>query len=197
MDEPVSEFAEMFDWSGDAGTEPAAGMIKDMNREELLAEIDACKAGFLLGAEAIEELESERARRLVRELEEGIEDGSYGLLAELVMPANGNILETRIRAHEQLLRYDGILREIAAGADPGSFGNAALLYREAFPRLERIEPPEQELIDMIRDIVTVTGSCDTIPEQMMRDLRAHLESSTGVIELPEGSETATMRAEGG
>ena len=31
----------MFDWSGDAGTEPAAGMIKDMNREELLAEIDA------------------------------------------------------------------------------------------------------------------------------------------------------------
>jgi len=183
MEETGTEFAEMFDWSGDTAEDSGVGGVRDMDRDAILAGLDACEEGFRLGVQAMEEGDPERARRLVRELEDGIDDGRYGPLASLVMPSYGLLLETKIRANEHRIRYDGILRQIASGTDPGSFGNAALLYEEAFPLLERIEREKQELIDMIRDIVTVTGSCDAIPEQMMRDLRAHLENSAGVIDL--------------
>ena len=183
MEDPGTEFSEMFGWTGDESDPSAASELETMSREELLADLQASEPGFELAAQAMNEDDPERARAMIAELARDIEDGRYGRLAPLVMPVYDKILENKIRAGERYLKYDGILRAIASGADPAEFGNAALLYREAFPELGRIGESEQELVDMIRDIVTVTGSCDAIPDQMMKDLHANLETTAGIIEI--------------
>ena len=93
------------------------------------------------------------------------------------------LLKSKIQFEETLAEYRRIMGAIASGENPDNFANAAILYAQAFPYLARINETDQEILEMVRKIVSVTGSCDAIPKAMLDEIRGLLEQSAPALSI--------------
>jgi hypothetical protein len=93
------------------------------------------------------------------------------------------LLKSKIHFEETLAEYRRIMGAIASGENPDNFANAAILYEQAFPYLARISEKDQEILEMVRKIVSVTGSCDAIPKAMLDEIRGLLEQSAPALSI--------------
>jgi hypothetical protein len=180
MNYDAHEFTEMLD-SFQGEDDPEAQQLRDMDPIELSAELDRARAGFELGTAAFDEPDPVKADAMIAELERGIDEGRYGMLASIVMPDLEPVMERKRESSRQIARYSGILKAIAGGEDPARFANAAVLYAQAFPALLRTDADDQELLNMVRRIVTVTGSCEGIPGTLLDEVRGALEQAAAII----------------
>ena len=183
----AAEFAEMFGTFTDGEKNGTIELIRNLDEEEFAEQLELARPGFELAQTAFLEEDPEKAKKAIAELEEDLLAGEYGLLAEIVMPSYDLLLDRKIQADNQIRRYTSILEKIAGGADPANFANAAVLYEQAFPYLARITKSDQELLDMIRKIVAVTGSCDDIPDAMLDEARGALEQAAPIIGILRGA----------
>ena len=178
MEDPGLELDELLFWSD--GDDAATGFT-DLTRDELMAMAEQLGPAYAQASAAFAEPDPKKARSMIAELEADIASGVYGELADLVMPTLDSALNTKLWIDEQIQDLEPMLRGIALGEDPARYANAALIYRPAFEYLRRIRPQDQELLEMIRQVVAVTGTCEALPESMLNKVRSILEESAPLI----------------
>ena len=159
---------------------PELDALNNESMEELTA---PTREAYDLAAAVFAEPDPDTARAMAEQLEDAVEQGEYGALAKLILPTISKVLEAKLDLDERTKRAETTLRAIASGEDPARFANAAILYAQAFPKLRRISPRRQETLEIVRQIVTVTGSCDSIPQAMLDDASAALEEAAPIIGL--------------
>jgi hypothetical protein len=180
MEDPGSELADLLtSVSGDDSNL----VLAEYDADELMEKIDQLAPAYSLAASAFRETDPEQARLMISELETAIDDGTYGNLAAILMPTLAAALESKLYADEQIASFEEMLREIASGEDPSRFANAAVIYEPAFTYLRRIRNQDQELLEMIRRVVAVTGSCEALPDSMLDSIRSTLEESAPLIAM--------------
>jgi hypothetical protein len=182
-EDPGPGLAADIEWLSETNEDSLLDQLQMKNPEEMKELLDQARPGFELGADAFLEPDPAKGRAMIAELNSGLAEGEYGLLAKLFIPDYEGVFNAKLRADEQFRKYRTILDAIASGEDPNKFANAAILYQQAFPHLASITGREQELLEMVRKIVSVTGSCDAIPEAMLDEIRSLLEQSAPVLSI--------------
>ena len=182
LDEPGTELAGFASFWLDENDEDRQ-MLESLDGPGVEAMLDQVRPGFELGSLILAEEDPDRAAALLEELDSMVEDGSLGPFGRMFLPDYGQVVKAKFENAAAMARYRGILEAIASGADPDDFANAAILYEQAFPYLARISAADQELLEMVRKIVTVTGGCEAIPEPMLDRIRGILEQSAHVLDL--------------
>lgn len=180
MEDPGFELGELL---GSVSNNEDSLMLMDFEREELLEMIDQMGPAYTMAAEAFREPDPAKARLLIDQLETELGDGTYGAVATIFMPSLSRALESKLHTDEQIKGFEKMLRAIASGEDPARFANAAVIYEPAFAYLRRIRTHDQELLEMIRRVVAVTGSCEALPESMLDSIRSSLEESAPLIAM--------------
>ena len=181
FDDPGPQLAAEMDWLVDEEIEDTP--LASMSPEEVDELLEQARPGFELGARALAEDDPDRAMAMMAEFQSQLEAGDFGLLAQLFMTDFDRLLKSKIHFEEQLGKYRRIMGAIASGENPDRFANAAILYEQAFPYLARISEKDQEILEMVRKIVTVTGSCDAIPKAMLDEIRSLLEQSAPALSI--------------
>lgn len=178
MDDPGSELFDLLTtFSDDEDLDGLQGIDEDMFEDS----IALMEPAYAHAADAFRETDPDKARAAVKELEIAVQSGEYGELARLIMPSLSMALEAKLRSDMQIERYETMLRAIASGVDPAEFANAAVIYEPAFRYLRRIRAHDQELMEMIRQVVAVTGSCEALPKRMVGQIQSTLEESAQVV----------------
>lgn len=181
FDDPGPQLAAEMDWLVDEeiGDTP----LTSMSPEEVDELLEQARPGFELGARALAEDDPDKAMAMMAEFHSQFEAGDFGLLAQLFMTDFDRLLKSKIQFEEKLAEYRRIMGAIASGENPDNFANAAILYAQAFPYLARINETDQEILEMVRKIVSVTGSCDAIPKAMLDEIRGLLEQSASALSI--------------
>ncbi|MDG2029901.1 MAG: hypothetical protein P8J45_02735 [Phycisphaerales bacterium] len=181
FDDPGPQLAAEMDWLVDEEIEGTP--LASMSPEEVDELLEQARPGFELGARALAEDDPDKAMAMMAEFQSQLEAGDFGLLAQLFMTDFDRLLKSKIQFEETLAEYRRIMGAIASGENPDNFANAAILYAQAFPYLARINETDQEILEMVRKIVSVTGSCDAIPKAMLDEIRGLLEQSAPALSI--------------
>lgn len=182
MENPGDELAELLAATPEQ-FEALGPEITELNTESVEALTAPTREAYDLAAATFAETDPDTARTLAKQLEAAIAQGEYGALAKVILPTITQALEIKLDLDKRRKYAKATLRAIASGEDPARFANAAILYAQAFPKLRRISPRRQETLEIVRQIVTVTGSCDSIPQAMLDEVSASLEEAAPIIGL--------------
>lgn len=85
--------------------------------------------------------DSDAARAELKEIEQGIENGDFGLFASLLAPALGRCYENMDKARAMLHgRVESLEKHLAGQLDTHDLANAAVWYRRGIKKLDGLDP---------------------------------------------------------
>ena len=124
------------------------------------------------------------ARRENRAIMIAVEEGEYGTFNATIMPGIGRTINTKHFGEEMIEYLVVSLKAIRNGADPGRFGNAALVYDRVSEILpQRIRPRDQTALNMLQQLVSATGSCDQIDGEMLEEAKRILDRERDMLDM--------------